>query len=102
MIASFRREVLDDIIVSIDGVVDLDPDITARPASRVLVELPDYAADALAHLLADACAVAEVFGGFPDNGLDGRALADALYAAATSGAYRCHEGGLPAISQPRR
>ena len=89
MSTQFHRALPDELTVSVDGVLELDHDITERTAARVVVSMPDYIADALAHLLADAARVAEVFGGFPSTGLDAAALADALYAAATSGDYRC-------------
>jgi len=88
MSTHFRR-LADDLTVSVDGVLELDHDITERRAARVVVTMPDYVADGLAHLLADAVRIAEVFGGFQSNGLDAAALAEALYAAATSGDYRC-------------
>jgi hypothetical protein len=95
----FFRALPDDLTVRVDGVLELDRDSTERVAARVVVAMPDFVADGLAHLLADAARVAEVFGGFQSNGIDGAALAEALYAAATSGDYQCPDGGL---GMPRR
>ena len=95
----FSRVLSDDLKITVDGVLELDRDVTERAAARVVVAMPDFVADGLAHLLADAVRVAEVFGGFESNGIDGPALAEALYAAATSGDYRCPDGGLGLLSR---
>jgi hypothetical protein len=87
----FSRTLPDELTVSVDGELELDHDITERPAARVVVTMPDFVADGLAHLLTDAARVSEVFDGSESNGVDGQALADALYAAATSGTYRCRQ-----------
>ncbi len=89
MSSRFRRVLTDDLIVSADGILHLDDDVTERTVTRVVVTMPDYVADSLAHLLEDAARVAEVFGGFQSTSLDGAELAEALSVAATSGGYRC-------------
>ena len=89
MSSQFRRVLTDDLIVSADGTIHVDDDVTERAVTRVVVTMPDYVADGLAHLLEDAARVAEVFGGFQSTSLDGAELAEALSAAATSGDYRC-------------
>jgi hypothetical protein len=89
---SYRRELSDNVTVTVEGpMTEVDPDISDRPPARVLLSMPDYTADALAHLLAawhTARALADVEALGPDE----RSLAEALYDAATSGGYRCPFG----------
>jgi hypothetical protein len=91
---SFRRVLPDELVVAVDGVLELDRDITERQPARIVLTMPDYVADDLAHLLAAISRVAMIFGNFEDSGIDSPALAEVLYAAATSGDYCCPDGGL--------
>ena len=95
MSTPFSRTLPDNLTVTVEGTYDLDRDITERRPARVVLTMPDYAADSLAHLLAYLSRLADVFPGLDENGLDCAVVAEALYAAATaSGDYRCPEGGL--------
>jgi hypothetical protein len=89
----YRRELSDNVTVTVEGAMtEVDPDVSDRPPARVVLAMPDYTADALAHLLAawhTARALAEV----EDLGPNERTLAEALYEAALSGGYRCPFGG---------
>ena len=90
----FRRELPDYIIVTLDGVVEgVDPDVTERPPGRVIITLPDYAADSLAHLVARSWWISRLFDSEDRFGLTDRALAEAIYAAAAT-TYRCPDGSL--------
>lgn len=91
---SFRRVLEDAVTVAIDGTCELDPDITEQPVSRVVLTMPDYVADGLAHLLAYLSRVVSGFGGLDNSGIHSGSLAAALFSAAASGEYRCPEGAL--------
>jgi uncharacterized protein (DUF433 family) len=82
----------DQMAVSTNEIVAPGPDITDRPVSRVLLTMPDYVADGLAHLLADLSRITSGFGG--GSGIHAGSLAAALFRAAVSGEYRCPEGVL--------
>jgi hypothetical protein len=91
----FRRELADYITVAVNGVVEgVDDDITTRAPARVVVSLPDYVADGLAHLVARLWKLSVVFGDERGTGIDERPLAEALFAASAAGGYRCPQGSL--------
>jgi uncharacterized protein (DUF433 family) len=90
----FFRRLPDQVTVSLDGLLTLDPDITERPVSRVVLAMPDYVADGLAHLLAYLSRILSGFGGLDNNGIHSGSLAAALFGAATAGDYRCPDGVL--------
>lgn len=92
--APFLRTVHDELTVTIDGVLDLDRDVTDRRPARVVLAMPDDVADGLAHLVASLGRVADVFGGLDEIGLDLTELAQALYDAAAAGGYRCPDDRL--------
>ena len=85
---SFRRDLSEFMAVSIEGNYDtLDPDITDRTPGRVVIAMPDFTADAWAHVLSDLGRIAALL----DTeclGLDPQELAQALSdAAASTGVY---------------
>lgn len=91
---TFERELLDGLVIRVDGLLPADPENGDRQPARVVLTMPDFVADGLAHLLAEANRAAAIFGAIGSSGIDGWRLADALFAAATSGDYRCPDGGL--------
>jgi hypothetical protein len=86
---SFRRDLSEFMTVSIDGNYDtLDPDITDRTPGRVVITIPDFTADAWAHVLTDLGRIAELL----DTGrlgLSPQELAQALSEAAASTGVHC-------------
>ena len=90
----FHRTLPDQLTVSVDGTCDADPDSTDGRPVRVVVTMPDYVADSLAHLLSNLGQVAELLGATDTTGINAAELAQALYEAATSGTYRCPAGPL--------
>lgn len=94
----FRRELSEFVTVSVDGSYDhFDPDITERRPGRVLIAMPDFTADALAHVLSYLGRVAELLDA-DRLGVSPHELAEALYAAAASTGVRCPDGVLtPAV-----
>ncbi len=95
---TFRRDLPEHITVTVDGVLtDLDADDPVpdeRPVGRVVVTMPNFVADALAHALAKSWQVNQLFGGNIDIGSTERALAEALLAAAEASGSHCRKGGL--------
>lgn len=94
MSSPFHRTLPDELTVTVDGTCDLDPDITDRRPVRVVIAMPDYVADSLAHLLGNLSRVADLLGAPDTTGVDAAELAQALYEAATSGDYHCPQGSL--------
>jgi len=96
--AVFSRDLPEHVTVAVDGVfTDLDRDDPVpddRPVGRVVVTMPDFVADTLAHALAKAWHVNHLFGGNIEVGPTERAVAEALLAAAEASGSRCPEGGL--------
>lgn len=88
----WRRELSEGVTVTVNGLVEeVDDSVPARrSAARVVVSMPDYVADTVAHLLASGAEVlADRLAG-PDE----RALAEALYSASQVNGYHCPSGGL--------
>lgn len=96
MSETFERELPDSLVIRVDGLLPPDKEDGNRQPARVVLTMPDFVADGLAHLLAEANRAAAIFGAIGISGIDGWRLADALYAAATFGDYRCPDGGLSA------
>jgi hypothetical protein len=95
---AFRRDLPDHITVAVDGVLtDLDTDDPVpddRPVGRVVLTMPDFVADTVAHALAKAWQVNQLFGGNIGIGPTERAMAEALLAAAEASGSPCPDGGL--------
>ena len=90
----WHRDLPDHITVALDGTLpDVDPDIgdlQDRVTGRVVITMPDYAADSLAHLIAAVCRAADLFGGTNEwLGLADPDLAEALADACAASGYRC-------------
>lgn len=96
--AGWRRELAEQVSVALDGVVDLEDAVPAgRPVSRVVVSMPDFVADTVAHLLAAGwqAVVEDAAGdGVDTPGVEERALAEALFDASRAAGYRCPAGRL--------
>ena len=91
---AFYRELPDYIVVTVDGVVHgVDPDITDQTPARIVITLPDYAADGLAHLIAYSWWAGRLFDNEGRFGIAEQALAEAIYAAAAC-TYHCPDGRL--------
>jgi hypothetical protein len=94
-VKGWRRELAEQVTVVIDGVVaglvEADDVPEERAVARVVVSMPDFVADTLAHLIAGACDLGETVMGETDvvGGSDERALAEALFAASRVSGYRC-------------
>lgn len=84
MAEPFSIQLPDSVVIRHAGLIQNDPDSSDRPSVRIVLEMPDYVADALSRMLTDAWQVASIFGGFQNNGLDGEELAHALHTAVTS------------------
>jgi hypothetical protein len=83
------------VTVAVDGVVvDLEDSVPARRSvGRVVVVMPDFVADTVAHLLAAGCDVsAESAPDAPGRGPLERELVAALFAASKVNGYRCPAG----------
>ena len=96
---SFRRELADRVTVTVEGTVSgVDPDVTVRCPGRVVVTMPDFVADELAHALGQAWQLVDMLGrdtpGMGEAG--GRALTAALAEAAAAGGFRCPTAEPPA------
>jgi hypothetical protein len=95
---AFRRDLPEHITVAVDGMLtDLDagdPCPDERPVGRVVVTMPAFVADALAHSLAKSWQVNQLFDGNIEIGVTERTLAEALLAAAEASGCPCREGGL--------
>jgi hypothetical protein len=90
----WRRELAEQVTVVVDGVVtglvDADDVPEDRAVARVVVSMPDFVADTLAHLITGACDLTETVEGDDVVGdSDERALAAALFAASRVSGYRC-------------
>ena len=91
---TWHQDLPDHMSVAVDGILtDVDPQITHRLPGRVVLTMPDFAADNLGRVLAKVWQVAQTMND-PTIGPDQRALAEALVAAAEVGGYRCALGGL--------
>jgi hypothetical protein len=94
----WRRELAEQVSVAVDGLVELADTVPARrPVGRVVVSMPDFVADTVAHLLAIGCRVATEDASRDEADTPGpeeRALAEALFAASRAAGYRCPTGEL--------
>jgi len=74
---AFRRDLPEHITVTVDGVLTNldagDPVPDERPVGRVVVTMPNFVADALAHALAKSWQVNQLFGGNIEIGSTERA-----------------------------
>jgi hypothetical protein len=91
---TWHRELPDHITVALDGtLLDNDPDLGNLPdrvTGRIVITMPDYAADSLAHLIAAVCRAVDLFGGTKEwVGLADPDLAEALAAACAASGYHC-------------
>ena len=96
----WKRELPDFVSVTVEGRIrGIDPDVTTRAPGRVVIAMPDFTADAVAHAL-------NALGDLADrvhierDWIAERELADALWEAAEVVGYRCpsdagHTGELP-------
>lgn len=86
---SWRRELPDYVSVAVDGVVGgIDPDVTERAPGRVVIVMPDFTADAVAHVLSNLGELADRFG-VERDWMGEHELAVALFDAAAAAGYRC-------------
>jgi hypothetical protein len=94
----FRRELDDHVTVAVDGVYSAmhedDGAQRIRPVGRVVVTMPDYVADTLSHLIANAHEIVNRLSNVPSGvtgvDLDGPNLdlSVALYEASRRHGYR--------------
>ena len=91
--SSFLRELPEFVSVRVDGAYEnFDPDITERTPGRVVIAMPDFTADALAHVLDHLGRFAELLD-VERLGVGPSELAEALHQAAAA-------AGVPCASQP--
>jgi hypothetical protein len=98
-VALFHRELDDHVTVAVDGVYGAIPEgdeaRDIRPVGRVVVTMPDYVADTLSHLIANAHEIVNRLSNVPSGAagvdLDGPNLdlSVALYEASRRHGYRC-------------
>ena len=90
----FHRELPEFLSVTVEGdFAGVDQDITERIPGRVVVVMPDFTADALAHALAYLARIGDAL----DQervGVGERELAEALFDAARAAGYHCPSGRL--------
>ena len=86
---SWRRELPDYVSVAVDGQVGgIDPDVTVRAPGRVVIVMPDFTADAVAHVLSNLGELADRFG-MERDWMGEHDLAVALFDAAAAAGYQC-------------
>jgi hypothetical protein len=86
---SWRRELPDYVSVAVDGLVGgIDPDVTERAPGRVVIVMPDFTADAVAHVLSNLGELADRFG-MERDWMGEHDLAVALFDAAAAAGYHC-------------
>lgn len=86
---SWRRELPDYVSVVVDGTLSgVDPDVTERAPGRVVIVMPDFTADAVAHVLMTLGELADRFG-MERDWMGERDLSVALFEAARSAGYHC-------------
>ena len=86
---SWRRELPEYVSVAVDGEVrGIDPDVTARAPGRVVIVMPDFTADAVAHVLSHLGELADRFG-MERDWMGEHELAAALFEAARVAGYHC-------------
>ena len=87
--SSWRQELPDYVSVAVDGTLDgVDPDVTERAPGRVVIVMPDFTADAVAHVLNRLGGLADQLG-MERDWMGERELAAALFEAARAAGYRC-------------
>jgi hypothetical protein len=92
--AVWSRNLPEFVSVTVEGVFGgVDPDITERTPGRVVVTMPDFTADALAHALSYLSRVADAMNR-ERVGVGECELAEALFEAARAGGYRCPTGDV--------
>jgi hypothetical protein len=90
--AGWRRDLPEFVSVTVEGTYGgVDPDITERTPGRIVITMPDFTADALAHALSCLSRVADAMNRHR-VGVGERELAEALFEAAHAGGYRCPSG----------
>ena len=86
---SWRQELPDYVSVTVDGTLNgVDPDVTERAPGRVVIVMPDFTADAVAHVLSKLGELADRFG-MERDWMGERELAAALFEAARAAGYHC-------------
>ena len=91
--SAFSRDLPEFVSVRVDGAYDnFDRDITERTPGRVVVAMPDFTADALAHMLDYLGRLADVLDA-ERLGVGPHDLAQALHEAAAA-------TGVPCTSHP--
>lgn len=90
----FRRELPEFVSVRVEGAYEnFDPDITERTPGRVVVAMPDFTAEALAHVLNYLGRFAELLDA-ERLGVGPEELAQALHEAAAATGVPCAGGSL--------
>ena len=85
----FHRELPEFVTVAVDGAYEnFDPDITERTPGRVVIAMPDFTADALAHVLGYLARFADLLDA-ERLGVGPQELAEALHAAAATTGVPC-------------
>lgn len=75
--------------VAVDGELGgVDPDVTVRAPGRVVIVMPDFTADAVAHVLSNLGELADRLG-MERDWMGEHDLAVALFDAAQAAGYRC-------------
>ena len=86
---SWRRELPDYVSVAVDGAIGgIDPDVATQAPGRVVIVMPDYTADAVAHVLSKLGELADRFG-VERDWMGEHELAVALFDAAAAAGYHC-------------
>ena len=92
--SSWRRDLPEFVSVSVAGVFGgIDRDVTERTPGRVVIAMPDFTADALAHVFAHLARIADTMNG-ERVGVGEQELAQALFDAARASGYRCPSGAI--------
>jgi hypothetical protein len=90
--AGWRRELPEFVSVAVEGPFrGLDRDVTERVPGRVVIAMPDFTADALAHVLNHLGQLADTLH-IERVGVGEAELAAALFDAAQAAGYHCPFG----------
>jgi hypothetical protein len=93
-LSSWRRDLPEFVSVSVAGAFGgIDRDVTERTPGRVVIAMPDFTADALAHVFAHLARIADAMNG-ERVGVGEQELAQALFDAARASGYRCPSGAI--------